>query len=104
MVSLDLHRLLIPQPQRSLLLPVRGDSMNGAGIQDGDLLLVERDSSPRNGAIVIAWLGDGFTVKRLQRRGERWWLEAAHPAFPPLPLDQPGSELWGRVVHVIRRL
>lgn len=39
--------------------------MHGAGIQDGDLLLVERDSLPRNGAIIIARLGDGFTVKRL---------------------------------------
>jgi DNA polymerase V len=102
--TIDLHRLLIPVPQRCLLLPVRGDSMRGAGIQDGDLLLVERDSQPRDGVIVVAWLGDGFTVKRLRRRQGLFWLEAAHPAFPPLPLDQPGSQLWGRVIHVIRRL
>ena len=83
---------------------ILGDSMRGAGIQDGDLLLVERDPLPRDGAIVVAWLGDGFTVKRLRRRQGLFWLEAAHPAFPPLPLDQPGSQLWGRVIHVIRRL
>jgi DNA polymerase V len=103
-ISIDLHRLLIRWPQGSLLLPVRGDSMRDAGIHSGDLLLVERDPLPRDGAIVVAWLGDGFTVKRLRQRGERWWLEAAHPAFPPWPLDQPDSVLWGRVIQVIRRL
>ncbi|MFN6133327.1 MAG: LexA family protein [Synechococcaceae cyanobacterium] len=102
--AIDLHRLLIRQPHRCLLLPVRGDSMHGAGIRSGDLLLVERDALSRDGDIVVAWLGDGFTVKRLRRRGARCWLEAADPAFPPLPLDQPDCRLWGRVVHVIRRL
>lgn len=101
---IDLHRLLIRWPQGSLLLPVRGDSMRGAGIHSGDLLLVERDPLPRDGAIVVAWLGDGFTVKRLRQRNGRWWLEAAHPAFSPWPLDQPDSVLWGRVIQVIRRL
>lgn len=78
--------------------------MRGAGIRSGDLLVVERDPQPGDGAIVVAWLGDGFTVKRLRRRQGIFWLEAAHPAFPPLPLNQPDCQLWGRVIHVIRRL
>ena len=86
------------------MLPVRGDSMQGFGIHDGDLLLVERDPLPRVGTIVVAWLGDGFTVKCLRHQGGHWLLEAAHPAFPPQRLDQPSSQLWGRVIEVIRRL
>ena len=103
-LAIDLHRLLITRPSRSLLLPVHGESMQGAGIHAGDLLLVERDGHPRDGQIVVALLADGFTVKHLRRHGDRWWLEAAHPAFPALALDPAEARIWGIVTHVIRRL
>ena len=75
--------------------------MVGAGISDGALLLVERRSDALPGQIVVAQLADGFTVKRLIRRGAQLQLEAAHPAYPPLPLGD-GDGLWGVVRHVIQ--
>lgn len=110
-VGLDLARLLIRDPQRSLLLRVCGESMRDAGIRHGDLLVVERDRQARAGAIVVARLGERFTLKRLQWRRGRCWLEAAHPAYPPLDLeriarqqglDAADVQVWGVAVHVIR--
>lgn len=107
----DLARWLIPAPQRSLLLRVHGESMQGAGIHHGDLLVVERERPALPGAIVVARLGDRFTLKRLRRQGGRHWLEAAHPAYGAIDLEDCGRregltgsdvQLWGVALHVIR--
>lgn len=116
--GIDLHRLLIPHPASTFLLRVSGDSMTGAGIRPGDLLIVDRSVEPRSGRIVVARLGDAFTLKRLVHRRGGWWLEAAHPAYPSLALgtarggategDPAGSaaevRVWGVALHAIRRL
>ncbi len=111
--DLDLARLLIPDPQRSLLLRVCGESMQGAGIRHGDLLVVERGRQAGNGTIVVARLGERFTLKRLQWRQGRCWLEPAHPAYPALDLERIARrqglsaadvQIWGVAVHVIRAL
>lgn len=101
-LSIDLQRLLIPDPAQTLLLRVGGDSMVGAGIQHGDLVVVERHRSPRSGELVVALLSDGFTLKRLVRRDGRWLLEAAHPAYPTLELGE--GRIWGVATHSIRHL
>jgi len=109
--GLDLARWLIRVPQRCLLLRVHGDSMQGAGIHHGDLLVVERGRPAVSGAIVVARLGERFTLKRLRSRGGRPWLEAAHPAYGAIDLERCGRgegltgsevQLWGVVLHVIR--
>lgn len=99
---LTLHRLLIPAPQRTVLLRVSGDSMQGLHIHHGDLLVVERQAHPRNGQVVVALLADGVTVKQLVLHQGRWRLQAAHPAYPCLELAE--GELWGVATHVIRPL
>ena len=112
-VELDLARLLIRHPQRTLLLRVCGESMRDAGIDHGDLVVVERDRRARDGAIVVVRLGERFTLKWLQWRRGRCWLVAAHPAYPALDLEliarQQGLgaadvQIWGVAVHVIRSL
>jgi DNA polymerase V len=104
----DLNTLLLRDPARTLLLRVWGESMSGAGIRHGDLLVVDLALPPEPGRIVVARIGDGFTLKRLVRRRGRRWLEAAHPAYPALPLDPPpegaSADLVGVAVHVIRSL
>ena len=97
--AIDLQRLLIPDPARTVLLRVGGDSMVGAGIHPGDLVVVERRQPPRNGQVVVARLADGFTLKRLMLCGEQRLLVAAHPAYPSLALGE--GEIWGVVTHAI---
>jgi DNA polymerase V len=79
--------------------------MVGAGIRPGDLLVVDRRLQPRPGHVVVALLDGAFTLKRLVRRRGGWWLEAAHPAYPPLPLEAVAeARIWGVAVHGIRCL
>lgn len=102
--GVDLAALLVRDPACTLLLRVSGVSMQGAGIGDGDLLVVDCGLEPRPGQVVVARLGDGFTVKRLVRWQGHLALEAAHPAYPLLPLDPQGDhQVLGIVCHVIRR-
>ena len=101
---MDLAALLVRDPRCTLLLRVSGPSMQGAGIDHGDLLLVDCGLEPRPGQVVVARLGDGFTVKRLVHWRGGLGLEAAHPAYPLLPLDPCADhQLLGVVRHVIRR-
>ena len=96
--------LLVRDPRCTLLLRVCGPSMQGAGIDDGDWLLVDCGLEPRPGHVVLARLADGFTVKRLVRAGRGLALAAAHPAYPLLPLARDGDhQLLGVARQVIRR-
>ena len=81
-VSMDAY--LVDKPETSFLLRVSGDSMVGAGIMDGDLVVVERSRQPRNGDIVLAEVDGQWTMKYFQRRGKEIVLEAANPAYPTI--------------------
>lgn len=74
------------------LLKVRGASMQGAGILDGDLLAVRQTQDVRNGQIVVARLGDEVTVKRLRRGAGRIELLPENPDFSPIVVE-PGQPL-----------
>ena len=90
---------VIVHPDSTFIIHVAGDSMTGAGIFDGDLLVVDRSLEPREGDIVIAILDDELLVKRLARRKGRTMLRAENPDYPDF-LPQEGEELviWGVVI------
>ncbi|AKS42140.1 transcriptional repressor LexA [Wenzhouxiangella marina] len=75
------------RPRPDFALRVEGDSMIGAGIQDGDLLLVHRTPEARQGQIVVARVGDEITVKRLRKQGEKLFLDPENPNYRPIPVD-----------------
>ena len=81
-------------------LRVRGDSMIGAGILDGDMVVVRPQSSADDGQIVVARIGDEATVKRLRRRDGQVWLLPENDAYAPI--DGSEAELIGLVRAVIR--
>ena len=81
-------------------LRVRGDSMIGAGILDGDKVVVRPQKTAENGEIVVALLDDSATVKRLKRKNGEVWLMPENPAYTPI--DGRGAQLIGRVKAVIR--
>jgi repressor LexA len=87
-------------------LQVQGDSMLGAGIVEGDYVLVRQQDTAEVGEIVIALLGEEATVKRLRKRGRTLVLEAANPAYAPIPLMQstPLPRILGKVVGVYHPL
>ncbi|MBK8069679.1 MAG: transcriptional repressor LexA [Rhodanobacteraceae bacterium] len=90
-------------PRADYLLRVRGDSMTGAGILDGDLLAVHRSASAEPGQIVVARLGEEVTVKRLQCEGGRVRLCAENPAYAPIEVDpEEAFAIEGLAVGVVR--
>lgn len=81
-------------------LRVRGDSMVGAGILNGDMVVVRPQSSADDGQIVVARIGDEATVKRLHRKDGQVWLMPENDAYSPI--DGSEAELVGLVKAVIR--
>jgi repressor LexA len=97
---------MIPVPRRFVgwqeecfLLTVRGDSMVGAGILPGDLVIVRCQQTAQPGDIVVALYGEEATVKRLAREGGQLVLRAEHPAYPVL---RGTFEIIGKVVGLLR--
>jgi DNA polymerase V len=101
--TLNLHDLLVHNPPATFFVRVSGDSMIGAGIFSGDLLVVDRSLPAVHGRIVIAVVDGELTVKRLYQKNGETRLVAENPAFPPLILHE-GQEMqiWGVVTNVIR--
>lgn len=91
------------RPQPDYALKVRGDSMTGAGIDDGDLLLVHRTPEARTGQIVVARIDEEVTVKRLRRQGRGIYLDSENPAYARIHVDR-GREfaIEGLAVGTIR--
>jgi repressor LexA len=86
-------------------LTVRGESMTGAGILPGDTVVVRRQETARDGAIVVALVGDEATVKRLRLRKGRVELHPENAAFAPIiPGAAAEVRILGKVVEVRRRL
>lgn len=84
------------------MLRVQGDSMIGAGIFDGDMVVVRRQPEARNGELVAALIdGEEATVKRFHRDSDRVLLISENPAYEPIVLTG-GVEVIGRVVAVLR--
>jgi repressor LexA len=91
-------------PRADYLLRVRGQSMQDAGIVDGDLLAVHKTAEARSGQVVVARLGEEVTVKRLKRRGREVLLVAENPDFAPIAVDPKASAfaIEGVAVGLIR--
>lgn len=86
-------------------LRVRGHSMRDAGILHGDLVIVQRQTTARDGDIVVALVGDEATVKTLRRRPGRLELVPANPDFTPIVIRAPEEALiLGKVIEVRRQL
>jgi len=100
--TLSLDELLIQNREATFLLKVSGDSMSGAGILPGDMVIVDKGRTPRNGDIVIAEVDGQWTMKFLRKRKEDVTLLSANPRYKPI---RPKSELKiaGVVTAVVRK-
>jgi repressor LexA len=85
-------------------LEVRGESMTGAGILPGDVVIARRQPTATSGEIVVALVGDEATVKTLRRRGRRIELHPQNPRFSPIVPDPRELVLLGKVIEVRRYL
>ena len=100
--TLSLDDLLIQNRDATFLLKVSGDSMSGAGILPGDMVIVDKGQPPKSGDIVIAEVDGQWTMKYLRKRGDGVTLLPANPKYKPV---KPKSELKiaGVVTAVVRK-
>ena len=102
--SLNVHDLLVKHPSSTFFVRVEGDSMEGAGIFSGDILVVDRSVEAVSGKIVVAAVGGGLVVKRLSKIGDQVVLLSENDAYQPIVVT--GDEecfVWGVVTGSIRR-
>lgn len=103
--KLDLNRHLIKHPAATFFVRVSGDSMLGAGIHTGDLLVVDRSLEAVDGNVIVAALDGELTVKRLSKRGTAVRLLPENQNYQPIEVQpQQEFEIWGVVTNVIHAL
>jgi DNA polymerase V len=102
--QLDLNEHLIQHPAATFFVRVDGDSMKGADIHRGDILIVDRSLETTNGRIVIAVINGEFTVKRIRIENGSIQLEAEHPSYPPIRIQSGWDfQVWGVVTYIIHQ-
>ena len=100
--KIDLNNLLIENPSATYYVRVNGDSMSGAGILSGDLLIVDRSIEVTNNCIVVAHLDGEFTVKRIKKIKKKIFLQAENNNYKPIEITKEMDfELFGVVAHAI---
>lgn len=101
---LDLNEYLVPHPSATFLVYAQGESMLGAGIRCGDMLIVDRSLTPVHQKIVVVAIDGELTVKRLHCRGGRVVLKAENPAYSPIDITDTDTIIWGVVTNVIHKV
>jgi DNA polymerase V len=102
--QLDLNEHLIQHPAATFFVRVDGDSMTGADIHRGDILIVDRSLEAASGRIVIAVINGEFTVKRLRIENGSIQLEADNPGYPPIRIQNDWDfQVWGIVTYIIHQ-
>jgi DNA polymerase V len=103
--KLDLNKHLIRNPAATFFVRVTGDSMEGAGIHHGDLLIVDRSIESKDKNIVIAAINGELTVKKIRIKGRKITLEPENKNYPIQEIaENTEFEVWGVVTNVIHKL
>jgi DNA polymerase V len=101
---LDLNKELITNESATFYARVRGDSMTLAGISDGDLLIIDKSKTPINGSIVVCLIDGEFTVKRLNKKGNQFYLMPENDKYQPIKIKPENDvTIWGVVTYSIKK-
>jgi repressor LexA len=98
--TITLHRSMLKKNRKYFALRIRGDSMSGVGIMDGDTAVIEKQCVVHNGEIAVAVVDDAVTLKRFFRESSRIKLQAENPAYKPIYCQD--VRILGRLFQIIR--
>ncbi|NTW32472.1 MAG: translesion error-prone DNA polymerase V autoproteolytic subunit [Bacteroidetes bacterium] len=102
-VAIDLNKELIKNPSSTFFGRVKGDSMKDSGINNGDLLIIDKSLEPQNGKIAVCFIDGEFTIKRIILDKDCCWLMPANNDYKPIKVTEENDFIvWGIVVHVIK--
>ena len=104
-VRISLDKELVKNKEATFYAKVSGDSMVGAGLDDGDLLVIDRSLNPENGKIAVCVLDGEFTVKRIKKEKSKLYLIPENKKYKPIELKEENELIiWGIVEYVIKKL
>jgi len=98
--TITLHQSVLKKNKTYFAVKVRGDSMSGAGIMDGDMAIIEKHNVVQNGEIAVAVVDEAVTLKRFFRENSRIRLQAENPAYKPIFCQD--VRILGRLTQIIR--
>jgi DNA polymerase V len=102
---LSLDKELVKNKEATFFARVSGQSMIGAGLDDNDLLVIDRSLEPENNKIAVCFLDGEFTVKRLKVDKDEVWLQPENPDYPIIKITPENDFIiWGIVTNVIKRV
>jgi DNA polymerase V len=103
-LKLDLNRALVRHPNATFYGRVKGSSMIDAGIEEGDILVIDKSLDPKEGDVAVCFLDGEFTVKRISRREDGLYLMPANEEFSPIRIAEESEfRVWGIVTYVIHK-
>ncbi len=103
-LTIDLNRHLIKNPSATFYGRVKGESLKNAGINDGDLLVIDRSLEPANGKIAVCYIDGEFTAKRIQVNQKKIWLLPENENYQPILVNDENFLIWGIVTYVIKKV
>jgi len=103
-LDLNLQDHLIQNPSATFCIRAVGESMNDAGIQSGDIMLVDKSLTPKNRSVVLAVIDGEFTVKRVNVSEKELYLMPENENFPPIKItEEMDFQVWGVVTYIIHK-
>ncbi|WP_431132639.1 LexA family protein [Psychroserpens mesophilus] len=103
--KISLDKTLVRNKEATFYARVSGQSMIGAGLDDGDLLVVDKSLEPSHNKIAVCFIDGEFTVKRLKVTSEGVYLQPENPVYDPILVTEHSDfQIWGIVTHVIKRM
>ena len=103
--TLSLDDALVRNKESTFYAKVSGQSMIGAGLDDNDLLVIDRSIQPENNKIAVCFLDGEFTVKRLRVSKNEMWLQPENPDYPIINITEENNfVIWGIVTNVIKKV
>ena len=103
-MDLDLHDHLVQNPSSTFCVKAIGESMKDAGIQTGDVMIVDRSLEPKNRSIVLAVIDGDFTVKRVNVNDNELYLMPENDTFTPIKItEEMDFQIWGVVTFIIHK-
>ena len=102
---IDLNRELVRHPESTFYGRVVGDSMLDAGVNEGDVLVIDKSISPGDGDMAVCFVNGEFCIKFISLRGDSIWLMPGNSKYKPIQLKE-GNEfiVWGVVTYVIKKI
>ena len=104
-IRISLDRELVKNKEATFYARVSGDSMAGAGLEDKDLIVIDRSKNPENGKIAVCLVDGEFTVKRIKKEKNKLYLIPENKKYKPIEIKEENELIiWGVVEYVIKKV